>query len=358
MVEVPLDSVARHADAGSSRLSRRTAVSKLLLCVGGALLMLGVLEVGARLAVFLRYGNQNEGFHHIFKYEPFLGVRTNDRFLLRYPERRADELRVLILGGSTADSLVDVGYEAYSQLFGDVSGRRTQVINFAQGGAISSQQVIMLARYGVRLHPDIVIAVDGANDIVAMTKGAPPGIPYTDGYVEMAVHHPFMNAAFAIGRYSQFLNVFRKIRERRDESARQSDGRAVDSMVSEYLANQAAMHAIASGIGAQFVTVLQPYLHLRRVNTPNELKLRAQTNYAYRKVFMATVLARLRTELAQQTEGTNRIFLDGSRAFDGSTEDCFIDEVHLTGQGKRLLVGYIAEHLRDTLIDRARTPSS
>jgi len=316
----------------------------LVVSIASVLVMIVFLEGLARVAVFFQYGRHDRGFYHIFKYEPFLGTRTNDRFLISYGPKH-DRLRILILGGSTADSLAEVTDTAYSQLFAKFGNGPVEVINFAQGGAISSQEVIMLARYGVRLHPDVIIVIDGPNDVVAMTKGGAPGVPYTDAYIQLAVNHPFLNGVFALGRHSQFVNILRKLNERGEEAIKQSDTKAIDSMVTEYLMNHVTMEAIARGIGAHFATVLQPYIHLRRMNSMNEEKLPAITNYAYRKNFMNTVLLRMRTEISLRQRGKTAAFVDSTTAFDTSDEDCFVDEVHLTARGKELLLRHVSDQL-------------
>jgi hypothetical protein len=319
----------------------------IVLFVGSLVLTIALLEGAARLAVLLQYGQSDSGFYHIFKYEPFLGTRSNERFLATYPPKGSN-YRVLILGGSTADQLSSVSQEVYAKLFSRLTTRPVEVVNFAQAGAISSQEAIMLARYGLRLRPDLVIAIDGANDVVAMTKGATPGIPYTAGHVRFAIERPFSNAIVAVGRHSQFINVLRKLRERREEVARQSDNEAIDRVdraLGEYLANQSDMEAMARGVGAKFVTVLQPYIHLRRSNTENERALPAMTNYAYRRDFMIKVLQRFRTALAQRERGATAFFIDSTYAFDGSSVDCFRDEVHLRSAGMRLLLDHVVNEL-------------
>jgi hypothetical protein len=317
---------------------------QLVLGLGTIVALIVLLEGGARLAVLYRYGRHDTGFHHIFKYEPFLVAQSNERFLMPYAPK-SDRFRILILGGSTANGLADVSREFYSKIFAKLTTKPVEVINFAQPGFISSQELIMLARYGFRVEPDLVIVLDGVNDIRTMTKGRSPGIPYTNAWVETAVNRPFLNALLAIGRHSQFLNVLRKLEERREERAMQLDARALDFAIAEYLTNHSAMEAMARGLGAKFVTALQPYIHLRRVNTANELALPVMTNYAYRREWLTEAMRRLRTELWRHARGANAAFIDSTSAFDNSTDDCFVNEVHLTGQGEKLLLIHIANEL-------------
>ena len=125
-------------------------------------------------------------------------------------------------------------------------------------------------------------------------------------------------------------------------------------MITEYLRNRAAMAAMAEGIGARFVTVLQPYIHLRKTLTANEKTLPSMSNYAYRDEFMKMAMRRLRSELAQQGLGNNAIFIDGTTAFDQANEDCFIDEVHLTRRGNELLLQHITDGLSQTELNASK----
>ena len=317
---------------------------EIILALFSVLFTIACIEGGSRFVVFLKYGHQNQGFHHVFKYETFLVTRTNERFLQSYPPK-VDRFRILILGGSTADQFSSLSQEAFAQVFSGFTTEPIEVINFAQGGFISSQELVMFARYGVRLKPDLVIVIDGANDIISMTKNMPAGIPYTDAFVQLAMNHPFLNALIALGRHSQFVNILRKLGERKIERSLQSDDRAVNLVISEYLTNHKLMQAMAYGVGTRFVSVLQPYLHLREEITAKEKTLLSISNYAYRKEFMMKTLRRFGSELSHQKRDGNAYFVDSTTAFDSSTEDCFVDEVHLTERGKALFLQHLVKQL-------------
>jgi hypothetical protein len=336
------------ANGHSARAGRFGSLrARLLLALCSILLLIAFLEGVTRIAVLLAYGQQDKGFHHIFTYETFLVARTNERFRFTYAPK-VDHFRILILGGSTADNLSRMSPEFYARVFEKLTNKPLEVINFAQAGSISSQELVMLARYGLRVEPDLVIAIDGVNDIVGMTKGMPPGIPYTDAYVQLAMNHPFLNAVVTVAQRSQFVNALRKLKERREEKALQLNANAVSLAVAEYITNQSAMATVADGIGAKFVTVLQPYIHLRKTNTPNERALRAMTNYAYRKKFMTDVLSSLSTQLSRRDRGPSAAFIDSTSFCDESTKDCFVDEAHLTFHGNELLLLHIANELDRT----------
>ena len=85
--------------------------------------------------------------------------------------------------------------------------------------------------------------------------------------------------------------------------AQLADAKAVDGMTTEYLLNQDSMEAMSRGINAKFVSVLQPYLHLRRKTTASENSLLAQRIYGYRQEAMTTAFRRLDLELARHRRG-------------------------------------------------------
>ena len=197
--------------------------------VGSVLLTAAVLETAARVAVSIKYGNHNQGFWNELTYATFINTRANTRFLQTYASKQ-DQFRILILGGSAADNMGGsdstnrwgIPLATYSEKFVPFTKRRIEVINFGQPGHITSQEMVMFALYGVHVKPDLVLVIDGANDIVEITKGMPPGIPYTDQYVQMAMNHPFLNALLEPLRHSQFVNVLIKLQERRVERTIQS----------------------------------------------------------------------------------------------------------------------------------------
>jgi hypothetical protein len=324
----------------TSRFETRRA--KLLLVLCSIVLTVCLLEIAARLVISKYWIRDPTGGPS--RYSAFLGNRTNTRFLGPYPPK-AGQFRILILGGSTAASLSSVSDGTLTGAFGRVSSRPVEVINLGQHGHISSQESVMLARYGLRLKPDLIVVLDGANDIVTMTKGIPLGIPYNDSFIQYAVEHPFLNAISAAGRHWGFLNMIRMFKLRQLEITMQSNTEALRQVIQEYLVNHDTMKAMAIGSGAQYAIVLQPYLHLRKNMTKNEQYLPVVATYAYREQFMVRAFHQLHGELLTATIRTNTIFIDGNDAFDSSDDDCFIDEVHLTERGKELLLHFIAGHV-------------
>jgi hypothetical protein len=260
---------------------------------------------------------------------------------------KGDRFRVVLIGGSTA-ALIDSGVIQHALrplIQGDV-----EVINLARGGYISSQERIALVLYGIRLNPDVLVSLDGANDIVGMTKVSTPGIPYVNDAIALAVNHPVLNAFASILRYSQFVNALLKLKERRVERNVQTDVARTARTLEYYKESLAAISTIAKGLNIPHVMVLQPYLYLRPGMTDRERDLPDTRNYAYRTAFMVSMFGKMDSTLANTRFADNTTYVNGNRAFDASSGEIFDDEVHLTENGKQRLMQYVFSTVRESML--------
>lgn len=308
-----------------------------------ALIMLFAFGEGAaRLMIYVRYGDSNRAIQETLGYAPYL-ISLADRIPAASP-KRPDTFRVLLLGSSTARGIPDATIAA---AFEPIVRRRVEVLNYAQAGHCSQQELVMFALYGMDRHPDLVMTLDGINDIVALTKSGKAGVPYENEMIEQAMADP---PGFALSRLfarSQLVNSFRKLGERRLELSIQSNAEAAGEVVSLYGANVEKFAEIANGIGARYVAVLQPYLHLRR--NPPEAERTLGRNYEYRRRFLVDMMRRLETAGHEARLPATARFVDATAAFDGSAGICFNDEAHLTPAGQAALLTLVTTRIRDDL---------
>jgi len=120
----------------------------------------------------------------IFKYTPNYKskcINTNSLGYRGYEfkiEKKTDERRIIILGVSTA-----VGYLASSDSF-TISGQLTQLLkennynnysifNMSVGGYISQQELLTLIITALKFQPDIILVIDGINDLVLLKPNIP-----------------------------------------------------------------------------------------------------------------------------------------------------------------------------------------
>jgi hypothetical protein len=76
-----------------------------------------------------------------------------------------------------------------------------------------------------------------------------------------------------------------------------------------------------------------------------DIEQRLTSEFEYRKDFMTKIFSklngRLRSTSFPSEVYTNLYYVDATPVCDDSNLQCFIDEVHLTKDGKKLLVTYI-----------------
>jgi len=312
-----------------------------LLAVVSVALTFGALELAARGYARIKFGSASRAILWSFKYQPFLMAGTHPQATLPRPPK-GQAYRVLLVGGSTAAVLPG---EELSNAMSRVIGRPVEVINVAQGGHILNQERISLLLYGLKLRPDLLVTLDGYNDFLYVTKTGRPGIPYANDYLALAVAHPALNGLFGLLRGSQLVNSLHKLKERAIERRNQRDSRLLEATIDHLQEAQWSISTMAHGLGVPHVMVVQPYLFLRRNPIPQELA--AAAPWQYRRAFFCEALNRLVARLRSASPGfpAKTYFVDGTSAFDASTEPCFIDECHLTPMGNRLLCAHIASSM-------------
>jgi hypothetical protein len=301
------------------------------------------LELAARLAIWYRYGSPDFQIPENLDYAPFL-ITVDANPVFKFPPKTDGVTRVMIIGSSTARQ---IPLAIWQEVLAGRPGSRVEVLNTSQGGFSSTQELLFFLLYGLDAKPDYVISLDGLNDIIDLTKSGRAGIPYHNLAIERALHRPGLFWAERVFRRSQLVNAVRKLLERRLEVAMQSDAAANAEMTAIYRANMEKIAVLCSGIGAKYISVLQPYVYLRR--DPPEVERTLGRNYLYRKAYMIERMNRLREAMRSASLSPPAVFLDATDVFDGAGElRCFRDEAHLTEAGARLLVRAIGDRIGGT----------
>ncbi|MCX5700016.1 MAG: hypothetical protein NTZ63_00510 [Candidatus Omnitrophica bacterium] len=312
------------------------------------ILLFALGETSSRVFVYFKYGKSERGMSWRFQYEPYLfhnDIRMNplDK---AYPPKK-NKFRVIILGGSTAAQIPN---NLFVDSLRPMVNREIEVINLARSGYIVNQERIAFLLYGIKLDPDLLISIDGCNDIVTMTKTLSTGLPYHNKFMELAVNHPFANLLFGILRNSQFVNCLVKIKERQIEIQAQKDNGLAEKCINNYVEGLYSISVIAKGLNIPYIAVLQPYVHLKKNISSTEKFLRNVKNYLYRKQFFVDMYSKIDSTLAKYPFAGNTIYINGNRAFDDTHNDCFVDEVHINDQGEKILVQYILSYFSDNVV--------
>lgn len=143
----------------------------ILINVLAFFIFLGLVEGTARIYIYFTRGKSTVGLPErtlYLEYKPFVMSGPNfDENLLPYKYPKINQYRkyrILLLGGSTAAGFpVDILAKAFSGKFID---KEFEVINAAVGGYNARQEAIVATIWGLQLEPDMIITLDGANDLI------------------------------------------------------------------------------------------------------------------------------------------------------------------------------------------------
>jgi hypothetical protein len=278
------------------------------------------------------------------------------------PGPKGDEYRVLVLGGSAAFNGVPLSRSIPGELERRYleSGRaRARVYNWGVVSAVSGQELALLVHHGVDYAPDLVIAYDGANDVIGPYWYDPrPGYPFDFLVVEagrayltgrgtptrrrlltllMAESHA-LRALFGPVAY-QILDFDGK----RAETGYRSEAWQAQ-IVDAYVRNVEKMCMVGNAYRFRVAVVLQPLWLFKKTTVGRERQVDAPGEF---RRFIDISYRRIRERLAtlQRAHGPSCTFVDLSEMFDDAKQEVFWDFIHVSNEGNRLVAEEIYRRL-------------
>jgi hypothetical protein len=151
-------------------------------------------------------------------------------------------------------------------------GGEWEVINMACPSGTSHTSVAVLAHEGIRFAPDVVVALNGNNDITTTSNPANPDGPrYSHVYWPLIQArmarlydprtgrgHPGDNLAMLLAESAFYRRLVPT--QRLWSSPASWPDRITPGRVDDFVGNTETLHFIAKGAGAKFTHFLQPYL--------------------------------------------------------------------------------------------------
>lgn len=304
------------------------------------------------------------------RYLPFLGwigvpntnlptLKTNELGFRDRPvePRKPNELRILLLGGSTVWGLGASSTEAtvagvLERLLNDGTAKSShRVMSGAFTGWSSRQERVALLELFVIFMPDLVIALTGYNDLMTMVAGGAGEFLQRPESVELgnAVEANLrpMSTFRAIKKVGGTLGIWRLVvylRERATVWAPSGRLAAYERAVAER--EMARIADLYTGLaefldrrGSRLMVVLQPELYTTgKPLTVEEMEVRQR--YFSRIKDIAPVFRRYRADLLRALlDSRMRGFsvTDLQTVFDGHTRPVFIDDCHFNDEGYRII---------------------
>jgi hypothetical protein len=238
-------------------------------------LLVILLEIFARFFIFISYGTSIAGLPERTTY---LNYRSFTMWGKNIPKeaqeysgiQRPDNFRIMILGGSVA-----AGFEPYHEVLAETfseftvsSGKSASIFNAANGGFNSRQQAIALMLSVETINPDLIVVLDGANDLShSLRRGSNPETTYVDKHFSLILAYPYLAPLIDLLQRSQLYNGMLRIFERNYFEAK--DDAKLRHAERIYLDTRNFVHFYAKGRGIPVVFILQPYVGFSRAAEDN-----------------------------------------------------------------------------------------
>ena len=301
--------------------------------------LLVLVEAAARIFIWRTRGSATAGLQERtlnLEYEPYVMFGPGwDRTFAAFSNADARPV-VLLVGGSTAQGFAP---EILESAIASRFGRPVRVLNAAFGGYEARQEVVVASLWAPKLSPRIVISLDGQNDFEHRLRVPRPGRFYLDETYHNYLTHPLLAPFTWLLSQSQAYNGLVRYRAR---NALGDWSRYADA-IPIYLDAQHSINALARGLGAERLMVLQPFMTFKQ---PLAAEEQAFTAYAYRDGVMRALYDRAAPALADLARQDAVGFLDARPIYQGIAAPLFSDDVHFrSAEGYAILARAIAAAL-------------
>lgn len=300
-----------------------------------------LLEVSARVYIYLKYKTQHAGLEVInmhLKYEPYVMFGKNWKVIFeQYLNKKNNhDINILLLGGSVAQGFPS---ELLENAIENKYKKNVKVFNAGMGGYISTQELVLLTRYGYKLKPDVIINLNGANDIIhSLRKTNSPGTFYLNKSYELFLTKPILAPLFKLLQYSQFYNGLIRLGDR---NINYKDKDFTDYL-SIYMDNVENMKLFSNAIGSNYYNFLQPHVLFKLNKHINEKNF---TPFNYRSEIVTKLYQNIANRLSSD-EKLNSYFIDTTNIFETNFNHIFSDDVHfVSDEGYKILANYIASSI-------------
>ncbi len=309
--------------------------------------LITAVEVGARIFLYFTRGSSTIGLpeqrQHLY-YKPFVmfGPEWDEELASsKYSKIDAHEklYRILLLGGSAAAGFPeDILEDAFQEKF---PAYRFEVISASHGGYVARQELIIAALWGPTLNPDMIISLDGANDLIHRLRIRRAGTFYLNHVYELAISRPFLSPFVDLLRRSQFVHGITRLKQR----TKIGPASQYLDAIPVYISAQHGINLLAKGMPASRIVVLQPFLSFK---VPQSKAEAGFTHYEYRESVIKEMYGRLHKELKALAGRDNVIYIDSRDAFNGMKKTIFSDDLHFVSkEGYQILAKYIVSSLKD-----------
>jgi hypothetical protein len=239
------------------------------------------------------------------------------------------------------------------------AARRFQVVNAGVVGYRLYQELIYFDQRIAAFHPDMLIAIDGHNDLDALDLGLPPYTHRNEGGYERALNHPTLfDLAMQIEHYFEDKSLFvRKVGARLSEGVnesrreQESTERAVRDVsdvafarwLADYCSTVRRLNASAQIADARALFVVQPEALAERTKLLTPVEKKVVERWASYRWLHTVARDRLIGAMRDLAHNRGVWFEDVSDLFSAEPEQVYLDYTHLTSIGALRLATRLAD---------------
>lgn len=280
-----------------------------------------ILEITARFGIFLIRGSSTVGLNeknNNLEYEPYVmfGHGWEKKFSNLEKKKKP---RIFIIGGSTAEGWDN---DILENILKDKYNIDVEVINGAHGGYNSRQQLIVLSIWGYRIKPDIVISLDGGNDILHSLRGEnEPGTFYLNHTYKTYLTKPYLGSFIFLIQNSQLINGINRLSRRFEKfnSEEHYDN------INIYLEAKKNISLISQSYNAYHISILQPYLGFKKNKSNKEEAFKI---YDYRDKIVKDLILYTEKKLDSLYNTSSNTHHFNSQYLFESKKQIFSDDLH------------------------------
>lgn len=263
--------------------------------------------------------------------DALLGASRGEKIPYELNNKNSDnEIVIVVVGGSTTDPLYGGinSWSFYLQKIIDSNGITARVVNIAERGYASSQELLVLLRDGLAIKPNVVISYSGWNDISpAFDIEGDKRYPYTGRYLYLA----FQDLLRDYGGTEPFGDIYY--------------GKLEADTFERYITNMRLMHAMCIEFDCKFYGLLQPSL----TSIPVELLQSSFAKKAIKDPLITDVKKKwdiFYSKYSSKHSAYSYLY-DFTHILDGH-DDVLEDTCHVNEEGNRI----IAENIFNLLLEQ------
>jgi lysophospholipase L1-like esterase len=275
-------------------------------------------------------------------YKPFVmyGPDWDEEFSKKELAQDSNSCRLLLVGGSTAQGFPAALLE--KELNKTFTPKTFQVLNVGTGGYESRQEVIVAFLWGPKVHPHVIVSLDGANDLAHRLRVQKAGAFYLNDAYELFLTRPFFAPLYYILGQSQFYNGMVRFWQKRNIL----DAEFYEDAIPIYIEAQHSLNILAKGLGANRLMILQPFSAFKDPLSNAEA---AFDLYKYREAQVKRLYEATHDKLRELADKDDVPYLDGRSIYNGMSDTIFTDDVHLTDLGYQVLAQRITAMLQSEM---------